>query len=180
MMVVMTISTLEKIDRIRSNMPYPCTAAWDGLAVCEDRGRARGGPLGGSPLCIRHWAAKVESMAWAFPWLELVYFAASPSLGLVKIGTSGNVEGRLEQVRAGDCVLPEGVSEVPDVSLERVELGPAGHEKALHEQFAEYRTVGEWFTPGPSLVKRIAEDWGAVHGPYARPPHPGEHPMDRF
>lgn len=80
--------------------------------------------------------------AWRF-----VYFVQSPSTGLIKIGTTGNVQQRLSSLCAETS---ENM-----VLLATLE-GGFRLEKQLHGHFRDERRHGEWFEPGPELVAMVA------------------------
>lgn len=75
---------------------------------------------------------------------EQVYFLAGG--GLIKIGYSSNLDGRLADLRKA--------SPVP-LELAAVTRGDVLFEKWLHARFAEGRTHGEWFRPIEELVRAI-------------------------
>jgi excisionase family DNA binding protein len=78
---------------------------------------------------------------------HVVYFIEAPSAGLIKIGTTLFVAGRLKALRTG--------SPIPLRFLGCIE-GDASEEQKLHARFAEYREHGEWFQDVPKLRKFIA------------------------
>jgi len=86
-----------------------------------------------------------------------VYFYELEGQGLVKIGTSVQVEQRVAQFRNGTgCTFP------PDCDPSAGRL--IGHisgdrivERALHDEFRPLRVVGEWFRLTDDLATSIAE-----------------------
>lgn len=66
-----------------------------------------------------------------------VYFIAAPSLGLIKIGSTGAVERRISAIQRG---VP-----VP-TALIGVIAGGAKREVELHKKYAAHRVHGEWFS----------------------------------
>lgn len=68
----------------------------------------------------------------------------------IKIGTSTNLPLRLQSI--------------PHDEVLAVEPGNNARERARHSQFAQLRTVGEWFRDHPDLRQHIAEV-RAAHGP---------------
>jgi uncharacterized protein (UPF0335 family) len=66
-----------------------------------------------------------------------VYFVEAPSLGLIKIGSSGNVEHRIA------ALVRNGPAELTRIG---VICGGPKLELELHERFAQYRVRGEWFS----------------------------------
>jgi hypothetical protein len=67
---------------------------------------------------------------------EHVYLAHAPKMGLVKIGTSRNVRGRLAALRQASPAWIELAREIP---------GGFALERELHERFKDRRKHGEWF-----------------------------------
>ena len=91
-------------------------------------------------------AAKVASV---------VYFIEAVSAGVVKIGTSTDVVGRLKTLKTG-LAHP--------LRLVSVEPGNARRERELHQQFAAHRKLGEWF----AIDREIVEYVNAVRATHAR------------
>lgn len=75
-----------------------------------------------------------------------VYFIQSERGGPVKIGMSKDPQKRLEQIQTNH----------PDrLRLLAVERGGKKEEAKLHERFGALRLKGEWFRPGPDLMRYI-------------------------
>src|SRR4029077_6133262 len=77
-----------------------------------------------------------------------VYFVRAANTGLIKIGLTGNPEGRLRDLRA---TCPVQLDEL------LVVRGTAAHEWALHLKFNNDRSHGEWFRETPQLFAFIEE-----------------------
>ena len=77
-----------------------------------------------------------------------VYFVQSAAGEPIKIGASSNPENRLVGMQ-GTCPIPLKI-------LAIVPNGGFNLERRLHEQFADERRHGEWFTPSPALLAWIA------------------------
>lgn len=84
----------------------------------------------------------------ATPTTGFVYFIASDSAGLVKIGFSQSPERRVAAI--------QGMSPVP-VRLVGKTPGTAEDEAALHRRFAGLRAHGEWFRMEENLLQHIKE-----------------------
>jgi hypothetical protein len=85
--------------------------------------------------------------------LGRVYFMRSGDH--IKIGTSVNVDARLQEIRkAGSAAFPEGVNVKETILLASIP-GSYEQERELHRHFAHLRTVGEWFTAAPELIEYI-------------------------
>ena len=78
--------------------------------------------------------------------VESVYFIEAAN-GLIKIGRSTDPLRRLRGLQTGSPVQLRMV-------LVLTGLGVAD-EMALHDRFAEYRSHGEWFHPGPDLIEFV-------------------------
>lgn len=76
---------------------------------------------------------------------HVVYFIQAAT-GQIKIGTTGRVDWRLENLR-GQC--PVAVTLLATIPGRRVE------EFAYHARFAEHRLHGEWFEPHPDILAEI-------------------------
>ncbi|MNG03506.1 hypothetical protein D3C84_865910 [compost metagenome] len=74
-----------------------------------------------------------------------VYFARNAQ-GLIKIGSSLAVDGRLDTL---------GKAAGEELELLLVQPGSLALEKMLHEHFADLREQGEWFRAGPELEDYI-------------------------
>ncbi len=114
------------------------------------------------------------------PWIRPVHFAFStdkriPKLHLDTYKEHGkNVAGYVYFVSDGESIkighalnptqritsLQTGASRPLKVLL-LMEGGP-DFERTLHLRFHRLRKQGEWFTPGPKLVKFIQENGGAI------------------
>ena len=81
---------------------------------------------------------------------KVVYFAKNMEDGLIKIGTSGNVENRISAL----CRPSKGVR--CDVKLVAVAKGSLAKERAYHAMFSASRVFGEWFSPTDDIIKEIA------------------------
>lgn len=81
----------------------------------------------------------------------LVYFVRATTVGLIKIGKADCVHTRFRTLRthSPDTLQLLGCVASDDAS---------GLERRLHVQFAEHRSHGEWFRPGPELLEFIAEN----------------------
>lgn len=88
-----------------------------------------------------------------------VYYVQRESDGLIKIGTSRTLADRLKNLRRehGPLRLIAAVG------------GSHAEEAALHRQFAELRTAGEWFRPGLPLLRHLR----TVIREHALPSDPG-------
>lgn len=73
-----------------------------------------------------------------------VYFYHLPIQNLVKIGTSKDVEQRINQLSTGCTEKGELIRVIPDLSFKA--------ERWLHEYFAEARVKGEWFTHSSEML----------------------------
>lgn len=76
----------------------------------------------------------------------VVYFVAAPN-GLIKIGTTGNIEWRLASLNFQ--------SPVP-LTLLVTTKGSHMAEREYHRRFASARAHGEWFTRTPEIEAEIA------------------------
>lgn len=78
----------------------------------------------------------------------MIYFIQAANGGPIKIGYARKVLPRLKGLQTGHsdqlCVL----ATMP---------GDKRNERALHERFVCLRTRGEWFNPGPDLLRLIKE-----------------------
>lgn len=78
--------------------------------------------------------------------MRMIYFAGCQ--GLIKIGTSLNVQKRLAALQSG-CPYP--------IKLLAAYPGGPKEERRLHRQFLHLRTRGEWHQPGADLRALIRE-----------------------
>lgn len=78
-----------------------------------------------------------------------VYFVQADASGLIKIGTSGNSDKRIGNLRGanGSTLTVLAIIRPADRAVEQ----------ALHERFAEARHHGEWFNPVPELLEFIEQ-----------------------
>lgn len=103
--------------------------------------------------------AEIEAAEAYVPQLECmeqygpyVYFIRHGEF--IKIGSSINPEGRLNQLRrANDGTIKSGISH-GEPELVGCYPGSVRDERLLHRQFAHLRVVGEWF--------KLTEEMGAV------------------
>ena len=88
-----------------------------------------------------------------------VYFIWSPELRRVKIGWSEKTKLRLKNLQGASGMRLQLIGTID---------GGRSMEKVLHERFADYRILGEWFSAEilPDLYELIAEDreWFAASG----------------
>lgn len=76
-----------------------------------------------------------------------VYVVYNPRTRLTKIGISHTPENRRRALEAGCGQKLSLRATLPHPTPEAAQ----GHEVALHERFAEYRRIGEWFAlPAPT------------------------------
>jgi hypothetical protein len=77
---------------------------------------------------------------------DMVYFFRSTMTGLIKIGISGNVNNRKKALeKKQGCKL----------EILKIINGGSKKERELHEMFAEFRTIGEWFEPDKKILDYI-------------------------
>jgi hypothetical protein len=88
------------------------------------------------------------------PKKHVVYFVRAET-GVIKIGTTGDIEWRMKSLR--------GQSPVALTLLATVRGGRV-REHQYHDQFAAHRLHGEWFSPAPEINAEIAR----IKGPVAR------------
>jgi hypothetical protein len=79
-----------------------------------------------------------------------IYFIRAAT-GHIKIGTALNPTTRLADLQVGNPQPLELIGAVP---------GSRAQEKALHAEFAEHRSIREWFNPTPALLERIQQMLG--------------------
>lgn len=76
----------------------------------------------------------------------MIYFITARAIGRVKIGFSEEPRSRFVKMRT-DSPVP--------LELERICEGSQADEAALHERFAEYREMGEWFRLAPAIERHM-------------------------
>jgi hypothetical protein len=81
--------------------------------------------------------------------VSLIYYAQCTGTGLIKIGTSGNVSGRLGSMQSGAPY---------ELNVLATERGSRILEQARHRQFASLRLRGERFRDDGSIARHIAEN----------------------
>lgn len=115
---------------------------------------------------LEEYNAKYESRA-GITAKGYVYFMRSELTGLIKIGYSVNPDKRHKSIQT---------SNGGDVTLLTAFKGTMADEQKLHEQFAESRVRGEWFTPTDELMKVVEsyanEDWRKPTKQPAKKPRP--------
>jgi len=77
-----------------------------------------------------------------------VYFIQPTSGGLIKIGSSADIEGRLRQLQAASPQPLRVVGVIPNAGFKG--------EQEIHARFASERQHGEWFRPSDALQAFIA------------------------
>jgi len=92
----------------------------------------------------------------------VIYFIRSGDSGPIKIGLSNDV-----RQRARDLQTAHGVQ----LQVLGVMEGGRAEEKALHQQFAHARGVGEWFWPTPELLELIQSKAAPLPPPAEPPKH---------
>lgn len=103
--------------------------------------------LGFEHLSVRKWKIDlVEKNACN------VYFVQSKNNGLIKIGFTSNLKGRLSDLSS--------MSPVP-LELLAFTYGDFNLERELHSTFSDHRSHGEWFHPSDELIKLIESIKGA-------------------
>jgi hypothetical protein len=77
-----------------------------------------------------------------------VYFVRARTTGLVKIGCTSNLDGRVKELKSmsGDVL-----------DLLGTEPGGIARERELHRQFSDHRKHGEWFAPAAELLAYIKQ-----------------------
>lgn len=85
----------------------------------------------------------------------MIYFVQDDRSHYIKIGYTAHedVEGRLGAIRTA---TPGNISVLLTLP------GSRQDESDLHERFADHREVGEWFKPGPELLKFIVAEAGMI------------------
>lgn len=82
-----------------------------------------------------------------------IYFVQDCGTGLVKIGVTSDIRGRLNVYETSN---PAGVR------LLAVVPGGAGEEREMHARFAHLRVRGEWFMPVSTLGEYLSHATHAV------------------
>lgn len=77
-----------------------------------------------------------------------IYFARAETLGLIKIGITGDVAYRLRHI---SFVCPDRILALGVISGSNEE-----REEAIHIAFGHLRVRGEWFSSAPALLSFIA------------------------
>lgn len=113
---------------VRSSVDERLEARWD--AVLEERSRRLDGP-------------QPRPNGPSF-----VYFIQGPPDGLIKIGTSYDVEKRRKDLQAGSPVA---------LRVLVTTKGDHEDEHVLHLRFAAHRAHGEWFHPVQEILAHIAK-----------------------
>lgn len=72
----------------------------------------------------------------------------------VKIGVSTVPRLRIQQIRAGTVLFPEGM-DIAATQIVGTEPGGYPRESELHAKFSHLRHVGEWFNETPELTEYI-------------------------
>lgn len=85
-----------------------------------------------------------EMRSWAADGSQIVYYVLRRD-GMIKIGTSANFAARL---------IALGYQHGP-LSVLLTHCGDHEREREMHRQFAHLRVTGEWFLPGPGLLRWI-------------------------
>lgn len=85
----------------------------------------------------------------------MIYFVQAEIVGRIKIGYTSRdrAEERLAALEGASCVPLRLLATCP---------GSMELERKIHERFHEYRVKGEWFKPGPRLIRYIAKIQGRV------------------
>ncbi len=82
---------------------------------------------------------------------RFIYFIQEGDNGPIKIGSTRNLKSRLPSLQTGSAKKLRVLGTM---------RGGNALESLLHQGFAEYRISGEWFQPGQTLLKFIAEEFG--------------------
>jgi Meiotically up-regulated gene 113 len=95
-----------------------------------------------------YFAAPLESFPFPSRSKPLIYFIQSPEGDQIKIGTTLRMARRLRQL-----------IRLRGTKLRVLAIVPGDHarEAELHRQFGHLRMEGEWFDPGPDLLKFIRD-----------------------
>lgn len=88
---------------------------------------------------------------------QVTYFVQRGRGGPIKIGISSHIESRLRALATG--------SAEPLVLLGVID---GDHERTMHEQLAEHRLEGEWFSPSPEVLEVASRARLPVLGPAHR------------
>lgn len=79
---------------------------------------------------------------------SLVYFIQAGEDGPIKIGTTGDLESRLNTLQAGSPARLHVLATVRDQG--------STFERRLHLRLKAYRLRGEWFTPHADVLEAVA------------------------
>jgi hypothetical protein len=109
----------------------------DETAGAEERARA----LRARRKLMRGWRAQA-------PGAPVVYYIRRTSDGLIKIGTTVYMRGRMKAIAKEHATV---------IEILVTHIGAADREHEMHRQFADLRVTGEWFRPEPALLDFIAE-----------------------
>jgi hypothetical protein len=74
----------------------------------------------------------------------MIYFVQDQATCFIKIGYAAEARNRLSGLQVGNPLQLVLLATMP---------GDRDSEAALHRRFAEYHTRGEWFRPGPNLLR---------------------------
>lgn len=88
------------------------------------------------------------------PQKRRVYFVQSGPGGPIKIGRSGNVRSRVNEMQTGNPL------EIRILAALAPSLRSLDEERGLHERFNHLRIAREWFRPAPELISFIAASQG--------------------
>lgn len=100
------------------------------------------------------WSVLDKAELWMRPKGRVgsVYFIRSGVDGPVKIGFASDPEDRLKTLQTGHPEKLKILAVLPDRTLH--------DETALHHRFTHLKMRGEWFRPGPDLLKYIEQARG--------------------
>jgi hypothetical protein len=79
---------------------------------------------------------------------RLIYFIRQDQTGAIKIGSTNNLEKRVQALQTGSPYLLKPIGYI---------TGTAKLEQKLHKQFQEFQLQGEWFQPHPRLLDFIEQ-----------------------
>ena len=121
----------------RVALPIPlCSEHLDAFAV-----RMRNNALAAAMSVVRGRRTQEELLSGP---RERVYFVRRAD-GLIKIGFSTNVSGRIDSFR----------TTLGTVELLATASGGRNRESRYHRQYAEHRVHGEWFRPCPEILAEV-------------------------